>query len=104
MDSNISINNDRLWDSLEQMAKIGPGIAGGNNRQSLTEDDNKGRKLLQKWCEDAGMKMKVDQRIAAKYGPAINKIAQRMKIKVKKGEIEKVKAARAARQAKQSEK
>lgn len=40
------------------------------------------------------MKMKVDQRIAAKYGPAINKIAQRMKIKVKKGEIEKVKAAR----------
>ena len=50
------------------------------------------------------MKMKVDQRIAAKYGPAINKIAQRMKIKVKKGEIEKVKAARAARQAKQSEK
>ena len=50
------------------------------------------------------MKMKVDQRIAAKYGPAINKIAQRMKIKVKKGEIEKVKAAIAARQAKQSEK
>jgi len=50
------------------------------------------------------MKMKVDQRIAAKYGPAINKIAQRMKIRVKKGEIEKVKAARAARQAKQSEK
>jgi multidrug efflux pump subunit AcrB len=50
------------------------------------------------------MKMKVDQRIAAKYGNAINKIAQRMKIRVKKGEIEKVKAARAARQAKQSEK
>ena len=49
------------------------------------------------------MKMKVDQRIAAKYGNAINKIAQRMKIRVKKGEIEKVKAARAARQAKQSE-
>ena len=61
MDSNISINNDRLWDSLMQMAKIGPGIAGGNNRQTLTEDDSKGRKLLQKWCEDAGMKMKVDQ-------------------------------------------
>ena len=41
MDSNISINNDRLWDSLMQMAKIGPGVAGGNNRQTLTEDDGK---------------------------------------------------------------
>ena len=61
MDSNISINNDRLWDSLMQMAKIGPGVAGGNNRQTLTEDDGKGRNLLQKWCENAGLKMKVDQ-------------------------------------------
>ena len=40
-----------------EMAKIGPGVAGGNNRQTLTDDDAKGRALFQKWCEAAGMVM-----------------------------------------------
>ena len=43
-----------------EMAKIGPGIAGGNNRQTLTDEDAEGRALFQKWCEDAGMEMGVD--------------------------------------------
>ena len=33
---NFRIDPDRLWDSLMEMAKIGPGVAGGNNRQTLT--------------------------------------------------------------------
>ena len=37
--SNLRTNGDRLWDSLMQMAKIGPGVAGGNNRQALTDED-----------------------------------------------------------------
>ncbi|MBO0344466.1 Zn-dependent hydrolase [Roseibium sp. CAU 1637] len=57
---NLRINGDRLWDSLMDMAKIGPGVAGGNNRQTLTDEDAEGRKLFQKWCEDAGMTMTVD--------------------------------------------
>lgn len=61
MESNISININRLWSSLSVMAKIGPGIAGGNNRQTLTLEDGKGRELLQKWCEEENLKMKVDQ-------------------------------------------
>ncbi len=61
LDSNISINNERLWHSLMEMAKIGPGIAGGNNRQTLTIEDSHARKLLQNWCEELGMQMKVDQ-------------------------------------------
>ena len=60
-ETNISINSDRLWDSLMTMAKIGPGIAGGNNRQTVTVEDGEARKLLQKWSEDAGMTMKVDE-------------------------------------------
>ena len=36
---NLRIDPDRLWDSLMEMAKIGPGIAGGNNRQTLTDED-----------------------------------------------------------------
>ena len=58
--ANMKINADRLWDSLMQMAKIGPGIAGGNNRQTLTDEDGEGRKLFQKWCDEAGLTMGVD--------------------------------------------
>ena len=58
---NLRINSDRLWDSLMEMAKIGPGIAGGNNRQTLTDEDGEGRRLFQKWCEAAGLEMGVDQ-------------------------------------------
>ena len=57
---NIRINGERLWDSLMDMAEIGPGVAGGNNRQTLTDDDAKGRELFQKWCEVAGCSMGVD--------------------------------------------
>ncbi|MGC1427975.1 MAG: Zn-dependent hydrolase [Albidovulum sp.] len=57
---NLKIDGARLWDSLMEMAKIGPGIAGGNNRQTLTDDDATGRALFQSWCEAAGMTMGVD--------------------------------------------
>ncbi len=43
------------------MAKIGPGVAGGNNRQTLTDEDAVGRKLFQTWCEDAGCTMGLDK-------------------------------------------
>lgn len=58
---NLRINGDRLWDSLMEMAEIGPGIAGGNNRQTLTDADKQGRELFQRWCEDAGLTMGVDK-------------------------------------------
>ncbi len=58
---NLRINGDRLWDSLMEMAKIGPGVAGGNNRQTLTDEDAEGRALFQAWCEDAGCSMGLDQ-------------------------------------------
>ncbi|GHE89756.1 Zn-dependent hydrolase [Aliiroseovarius zhejiangensis] len=58
--SNLRIDPDRLWDSIMEMAKIGPGVAGGNNRQTLTDEDAEGRALFQKWCEDAGCTMGVD--------------------------------------------
>jgi len=57
---NLKINSQRLWDSLMEMAKIGPGVAGGNNRQTVTDEDGEGRKLFQQWCEEAGMSMGVD--------------------------------------------
>ncbi|MEO0655345.1 MAG: Zn-dependent hydrolase, partial [Pseudomonadota bacterium] len=57
---NLKINGDRLWDSLMEMAKIGPGVAGGNNRQTLTDADAEGRALFQKWCEAEGCAMGLD--------------------------------------------
>ncbi len=58
---NLKINGDRLWNSLMEMAKIGPGVAGGNNRQTVTDEDGEGRHLFQSWCTAAGMTMGLDQ-------------------------------------------
>ena len=58
---NLKVNGERLWDSLMEMAKIGPGVAGGNNRQTLTDEDGEGRHLFQRWCEEAGCTMGLDQ-------------------------------------------
>jgi N-carbamoyl-L-amino-acid hydrolase len=44
-----------------EMAKIGPGVAGGNNRQTLTDADGEGRHLFRKWCEEAGATMGLDR-------------------------------------------
>jgi N-carbamoyl-L-amino-acid hydrolase len=57
---NLKVNGQRLWDSLMEMAKIGPGIAGGNNRQTVTDEDSEGRHLFQDWCTAAGCTMGVD--------------------------------------------
>ncbi|ESY97108.1 Zn-dependent hydrolase [Mesorhizobium sp. LNHC229A00] len=58
---NLRINSDRLWDSLMEMAKIGPGIAGGNNRQTVTDEDGEGRHLFKRWCDAAGLETGVDE-------------------------------------------
>ncbi|WP_196053543.1 Zn-dependent hydrolase [Paracoccus lichenicola] len=59
--ANMRVDGERLWDSLMQMARIGPGVAGGNNRQTLTDADAEGRALFRRWCEDAGMTMGLDR-------------------------------------------
>ena len=57
---NLRINAERLWQSLADMAEIGPGVAGGNNRQTLTDADSAGRHLFAGWCKAAGMTLGVD--------------------------------------------
>src|ERR1044072_1558631 len=58
---NLRINPDRLWESLMDMAKIGPGVAGGNNRQTLTDEDGEGRHLFKRGCEEAGLQLGVSR-------------------------------------------
>ncbi|MEM7074784.1 MAG: Zn-dependent hydrolase [Pseudomonadota bacterium] len=57
---NLRVDGDRLWDSLMQMARIGPGVAGGNNRQALTDEDGDARALFRSWCDAAGLRTGVD--------------------------------------------
>ena len=58
--ANLRVNGSRLWDSIAEMARIGPGVAGGNNRQTLTDEDAEGRELFASWCRKAGMSLGVD--------------------------------------------
>ncbi|MEQ8357040.1 MAG: Zn-dependent hydrolase [Kiloniellaceae bacterium] len=58
---NLKVNGDRLWDSLMEMAKIGPGVAGGNCRLALTDFDREGRDLFVSWCKEAGCSIVVDK-------------------------------------------
>ena len=59
--SNLPLSVTRLWDSLMEMARIGATPGGGCNRQTLTELDGQGRRLLQAWAEAAGLTMTVDR-------------------------------------------
>jgi beta-ureidopropionase / N-carbamoyl-L-amino-acid hydrolase len=58
---NYRIDGARLWNALEDMALIGPGLRGGCNRQTLTDADAQGRSLFQRWCEAAGMTVSADK-------------------------------------------
>jgi beta-ureidopropionase / N-carbamoyl-L-amino-acid hydrolase len=56
----FQVNRDRLWQTLMDMAKVGPGVAGGNKRIALTEEDRQGRDLFCNWAREAGCSVNVD--------------------------------------------
>ena len=58
--SNLKINGERLWDSLMEMAKIGPGVKGGNRRLTLTDVDREGRDLFKSWAKRPARRIAVD--------------------------------------------
>ena len=66
----LRVNGDRLWSRLMQMAEIGATPHGGCNRQALTDADMAGRRLLSRWAEEAGCRVRVDA-VAAKHISAV---------------------------------
>lgn len=66
------IDADRLWSSLMTLAQVGAfrdegtGLS-GVNRLALTPADGKGRALVKRWFEEAGLEVRVD-RIGNCYG------------------------------------
>lgn len=57
----LSINGQRLWQSLMDLARIGATEKGGNCRLALTALDGQGRDLVVGWMKDAGLTITVDQ-------------------------------------------
>ena len=57
----LRINAGRLLQSLEDMARIGPGVSGGCNRQALTDEDKAGRDQFVAWARAAGSTVRVDE-------------------------------------------
>ncbi len=58
---NLQINQQRLWDSLMAIAKIGATEKGGSKRLALTDLDREGRDLFVRWCKEAGCAVSVDR-------------------------------------------
>ena len=58
--ANQSINGERLWASLMELAKLGATVKGGVCRLALTDLDRQARDIFVRWCEDAGCTVSVD--------------------------------------------
>ena len=56
----LSIDADRLWASLMELARIGATDKGGVCRLALTDLDRQGRELFVRWTEAAGCTVRVD--------------------------------------------
>jgi len=56
----LTIDADRLWQSLMDLAQIGATPKGGVKRLTLTDLDRQGRDCFVGWCKAAGMTTRVD--------------------------------------------
>nr|WP_145551856.1 Zn-dependent hydrolase [Variovorax boronicumulans] len=57
----VSVNGERLWQSLMDLARVGATPKGGNCRLALSKEDGQGRDLVVGWMRDAGLQITVDQ-------------------------------------------
>jgi beta-ureidopropionase / N-carbamoyl-L-amino-acid hydrolase len=57
----LSIDADRLWDTLMVSAGIGPGPKGGLRRLTLTEADRQVRDQLAAWATEGGYALSIDE-------------------------------------------
>ncbi|MBK3397552.1 MULTISPECIES: Zn-dependent hydrolase [Methylobacterium] len=60
MTTNLSVNGNRLWDTLMVSAGIGTGPRGGLRRLTLTEPDRLVRDQLRSWAAEGGYPLTVD--------------------------------------------
>jgi N-carbamoyl-L-amino-acid hydrolase len=58
---NLSVNGERLWASLMELAEIGATAKGGVCRLAASDLDGAARRLFIRWCEEAGCTVTVDR-------------------------------------------
>lgn len=58
---NIAINQQRLWDSIEQINRHGATEEGGVCRLEFSPENKAARDLFVDWCEEAGCTVQVDR-------------------------------------------
>lgn len=56
----LLVDQSRLWDTHQQMGRIGALPQGGCCRLALSNEDKAGRDLFIRWCEDAGCTIRID--------------------------------------------
>jgi N-carbamoyl-L-amino-acid hydrolase len=56
----LTVDGERLWQSLMDLAQIGATPKGGVRRMTLTELDKEGRDRFVGWCREAGMSVRID--------------------------------------------
>lgn len=56
----LSINPERLWQSIVDMARLGPTPEGGSCRLALSPEDAAARTLLLEWCKPLGLRFEQD--------------------------------------------
>jgi N-carbamoyl-L-amino-acid hydrolase len=56
----LSINPQRLWDSLMELARIGATARGGVCRLALTEPDRQARQRFVQWAQELGCTVRID--------------------------------------------
>ncbi|HWV80793.1 MAG TPA: Zn-dependent hydrolase [Hyphomicrobiaceae bacterium] len=61
MSTNLSINPDRLWQTLMASAEIGRTPAGGIRRLTLSDEDKVMRDLFVSWVRAEGYELKIDR-------------------------------------------
>ncbi len=61
LDKSLTVNGDRLWASLMELASIGATQKGGVCRLALSDLDKQGRDLVTGWAKAEGMSVVVDQ-------------------------------------------
>lgn len=57
----LSVDADRLWETLKVSGRIGPGKSGGLRRLALSADDKEMRDRFIKWCEAADCSVQIDR-------------------------------------------
>src|SRR5579864_6489773 len=58
---NLTVNGERLWASLMELAQIGATEKGGVCRLAASDLDGEARRLFIRWCEAAGCTVTIDR-------------------------------------------